>query len=72
MKFHIIPTLFDIFRFDVTQQTILTISIFADEITWPDGDDCLPASAVDLITGLLDRDPLKRLGTHGAIEVYEM
>ena len=48
---------------------MITMTFSTDEITWPDGDDCLPPPAVDLITNLLDRDPLLRLGSRGAIEV---
>lgn len=48
---------------------LLTSLSFLDEIVWPDGDDCLPPAAVDLISRLLERDPLQRLGTPGAFEV---
>uniref|UniRef100_A0A673CY71 non-specific serine/threonine protein kinase n=1 Tax=Sphaeramia orbicularis TaxID=375764 RepID=A0A673CY71_9TELE len=38
---------------------------------WPNGDDALPADAQDLISALLQTNPLVRLGTGGAFEVKE-
>ncbi|CDQ60216.1 unnamed protein product [Oncorhynchus mykiss] len=40
-----------------------------NDITWPDGDEALPADAQDMITRLLRQSPLERLGTGGAPEV---
>ncbi|CAK8685522.1 unnamed protein product [Clavelina lepadiformis] len=40
-----------------------------DEIEWPSGDEALSEQAVDLISCLLNRDPLVRLGSRGAYEV---
>uniref|UniRef100_A0A8C8M943 non-specific serine/threonine protein kinase n=1 Tax=Oncorhynchus tshawytscha TaxID=74940 RepID=A0A8C8M943_ONCTS len=43
--------------------------VVSDDITWPDGDEALPADAQDMITRLLKQSPLERLGTGGAPEV---
>uniref|UniRef100_A0A8C7IZ52 non-specific serine/threonine protein kinase n=1 Tax=Oncorhynchus kisutch TaxID=8019 RepID=A0A8C7IZ52_ONCKI len=43
--------------------------VVSDDITWPDGDEALPADAQDMITRLLRQSPLERLGTGGAPEV---
>ncbi|XP_078485413.1 microtubule-associated serine/threonine-protein kinase 3-like isoform X3 [Ciona intestinalis] len=40
-----------------------------DDIVWPEGEDALSEDAISLITCLLDRDPLNRLGSRGAFEV---
>ncbi|XP_043941872.1 microtubule-associated serine/threonine-protein kinase 2 isoform X3 [Protopterus annectens] len=45
--------------------------VISDEITWPDGDDALPADAQDLIDKLLNQNPLERLGTAGVYEVKQ-
>uniref|UniRef100_A0AAZ3Q566 non-specific serine/threonine protein kinase n=1 Tax=Oncorhynchus tshawytscha TaxID=74940 RepID=A0AAZ3Q566_ONCTS len=37
--------------------------VVSDDITWPDGDEALPADAQDMITRLLKQSPLERLGT---------
>ncbi|XP_070563871.1 microtubule-associated serine/threonine-protein kinase 3-like isoform X5 [Ptychodera flava] len=42
-----------------------------DTIEWPEGDDAPPEDAQDLITNLLERSPMERLGTGGAIEIKE-
>ncbi|KAM8974748.1 microtubule-associated serine/threonine-protein kinase 1 [Pelodytes ibericus] len=43
--------------------------VISDEIVWPEGEEALPADAQNLISCLLQTDPLLRLGTGGAIEV---
>ncbi|XP_040002870.1 microtubule-associated serine/threonine-protein kinase 1 [Xiphias gladius] len=45
--------------------------VITDDIVWPDGDDALPADAQDLISALLQTNPLVRLGTGGAFEVKQ-
>ncbi|XP_056264893.1 microtubule-associated serine/threonine-protein kinase 1 isoform X2 [Pseudoliparis swirei] len=45
--------------------------VITDNIVWPDGDDALPADAQDLISALLQTNPLMRLGTGGAFEVKQ-
>ncbi|XP_029993873.1 microtubule-associated serine/threonine-protein kinase 1 [Sphaeramia orbicularis] len=45
--------------------------VITGEILWPNGDDALPADAQDLISALLQTNPLVRLGTGGAFEVKE-
>uniref|UniRef100_A0A673XA53 non-specific serine/threonine protein kinase n=1 Tax=Salmo trutta TaxID=8032 RepID=A0A673XA53_SALTR len=45
--------------------------VVSDDITWPDGDEALPADAQDMITRLLRQSPLERLGTGGAPEVKQ-
>ncbi|KAK7940232.1 hypothetical protein WMY93_003558 [Mugilogobius chulae] len=37
--------------------------VITDDIEWPDGDEALPVEAQDLISSLLQTDPLIRLGT---------
>ncbi|XP_053319257.1 microtubule-associated serine/threonine-protein kinase 1 isoform X2 [Spea bombifrons] len=43
--------------------------VISDEIVWPEGEEALPADAQNMISSLLQTDPLLRLGTGGAIEV---
>ncbi|KAM4677784.1 microtubule-associated serine/threonine-protein kinase 1 [Discoglossus pictus] len=43
--------------------------VISDDIVWPEGEEALPADAQNLISCLLQTDPLLRLGTGGAIEV---
>ncbi|XP_039628545.1 microtubule-associated serine/threonine-protein kinase 1 isoform X1 [Polypterus senegalus] len=45
--------------------------VISDEIAWPDGDEALPSDAQNLISALLQTDPLLRLGTGGAFEVKQ-
>ncbi|KAL1005771.1 hypothetical protein UPYG_G00063820 [Umbra pygmaea] len=45
--------------------------VITDDIVWPDGDEALPADAQDLISTLLQTNPLMRLGTGGAFEVKQ-
>ncbi|XP_055079431.1 microtubule-associated serine/threonine-protein kinase 1-like isoform X1 [Periophthalmus magnuspinnatus] len=45
--------------------------VITDDIEWPDGDEALPVEAQDLISCLLQTDPLIRLGTGGAYEVKQ-
>ncbi|XP_034395612.1 microtubule-associated serine/threonine-protein kinase 1-like [Cyclopterus lumpus] len=45
--------------------------VITDNIVWPDGDDALPADAQDLISALLQTNPLMRLGSGGAFEVKQ-
>ncbi|XP_044046175.1 microtubule-associated serine/threonine-protein kinase 1-like isoform X2 [Siniperca chuatsi] len=45
--------------------------VITDDIVWPEGDDALPADAQDLISALLQTNPLVRLGTGGAFEVKQ-
>ncbi|CAK6953487.1 microtubule-associated serine/threonine-protein kinase 1 [Scomber scombrus] len=45
--------------------------VITDDIVWPDGDEALPADAQDLISALLQTNPLVRLGTGGAFEVKQ-
>uniref|UniRef100_H2Y6L6 non-specific serine/threonine protein kinase n=1 Tax=Ciona savignyi TaxID=51511 RepID=H2Y6L6_CIOSA len=40
-----------------------------DDIVWPEGEDSLSDEAINLISCLLDRDALSRLGSRGAFEV---
>lgn len=42
---------------------IKQLSIFSDEINWPEKDEAPPPDAQDLITLLLRQNPLERLGT---------
>ncbi|XP_039269021.2 microtubule-associated serine/threonine-protein kinase 3-like isoform X2 [Styela clava] len=49
----------------------LFTQVISEEIVWPEGDECLPEDVVDLISQLLDREPERRLGTQGALEVKE-
>ncbi|XP_018430532.1 PREDICTED: microtubule-associated serine/threonine-protein kinase 1-like, partial [Nanorana parkeri] len=43
--------------------------VISDEIVWPEGEEALPADAQNLISSLLQTDPLLRLGTGCAVEV---
>ncbi|KAM9313317.1 microtubule-associated serine/threonine-protein kinase 1 [Gastrophryne carolinensis] len=43
--------------------------VISDVIIWPEGDEALPIDAQNLISSLLQTDPLLRLGTGGAVEV---
>ncbi|KAM5169887.1 microtubule-associated serine/threonine-protein kinase 1 [Mantella aurantiaca] len=43
--------------------------VISDDIVWPEGEEALPADAQNLISSLLQTDPLLRLGTGGAVEV---
>uniref|UniRef100_A0A3Q3G666 non-specific serine/threonine protein kinase n=1 Tax=Labrus bergylta TaxID=56723 RepID=A0A3Q3G666_9LABR len=45
--------------------------VITDDIVWPEGDDALPADSLDLISALLQTNPLGRLGTGGAFEVKQ-
>ncbi|KAG7459508.1 hypothetical protein MATL_G00211390 [Megalops atlanticus] len=45
--------------------------VITDDITWPEGDEVLPADAQSLISALLQTNPLMRLGTGGAFEVKQ-
>uniref|UniRef100_UPI003590288A microtubule-associated serine/threonine-protein kinase 3-like isoform X6 n=1 Tax=Myxine glutinosa TaxID=7769 RepID=UPI003590288A len=45
--------------------------VISDQVSWPEGEEALPSDAQDLITGLLERNPLERLGTSGAAEVKQ-
>ncbi|XP_038569579.1 microtubule-associated serine/threonine-protein kinase 1 [Micropterus salmoides] len=45
--------------------------VITDDIVWPEGDDALPADSQDLISALLQTNPLVRLGTGGAFEVKQ-
>ncbi|XP_045902389.1 microtubule-associated serine/threonine-protein kinase 1-like isoform X4 [Micropterus dolomieu] len=45
--------------------------VITDDIVWPEGDDALPADSQDLISSLLQTNPLVRLGTGGAFEVKQ-
>ncbi|XP_061572628.1 microtubule-associated serine/threonine-protein kinase 1 isoform X1 [Cololabis saira] len=45
--------------------------VITDDIVWPEGDEALPADAQDLISALLQTNPLLRLGTGGAFEVKQ-
>uniref|UniRef100_A0A8C5WEI8 non-specific serine/threonine protein kinase n=1 Tax=Leptobrachium leishanense TaxID=445787 RepID=A0A8C5WEI8_9ANUR len=43
--------------------------VISDDIIWPEGEEALPPDAQNLISCLLQTDPLLRLGTGGAVEV---
>ncbi|KAM9392078.1 microtubule-associated serine/threonine-protein kinase 1-like [Pholidichthys leucotaenia] len=45
--------------------------VITDDIEWPEGDEALPVDAQHLISSLLQRNPLIRLGTGGAFEVKQ-
>uniref|UniRef100_UPI0009B4423C microtubule-associated serine/threonine-protein kinase 1-like n=1 Tax=Monopterus albus TaxID=43700 RepID=UPI0009B4423C len=45
--------------------------VITDDIVWPEGDEALPVDAQHLISSLLQRNPLVRLGTGGAFEVKQ-
>ncbi|CAH1243724.1 MAST2 [Branchiostoma lanceolatum] len=42
-----------------------------DEIVWPEGEEAPPDDAKDLITRMLEQNPVERLGTTGAYELKE-
>ena len=42
---------------------VFIISVYVDDIVWPEGDEALPADAQHLISALLQTNPLIRLGT---------
>ncbi|XP_042564240.1 microtubule-associated serine/threonine-protein kinase 1 isoform X2 [Clupea harengus] len=45
--------------------------VITDDIVWPDGDEALPADSQNLISALLQTNPIVRLGTGGAFEVKQ-
>nr|XP_034996779.1 microtubule-associated serine/threonine-protein kinase 1 isoform X2 [Zootoca vivipara] len=45
--------------------------VITDDILWPEGEEALPADAQDLISCLLQTNPLHRLGAGGAYEVKQ-
>ncbi|XP_020561147.1 microtubule-associated serine/threonine-protein kinase 1 isoform X2 [Oryzias latipes] len=45
--------------------------VITDDIEWPDEDDALPVDVQHLISSLLQRNPLARLGTGGTFEVKQ-
>ncbi|XP_062892002.1 microtubule-associated serine/threonine-protein kinase 1-like isoform X2 [Mobula hypostoma] len=45
--------------------------VISDDIMWPEGDEALPADAQNLISSLLQPNPLDRLGTGGTYEVKQ-
>ncbi|XP_063066824.1 microtubule-associated serine/threonine-protein kinase 1-like [Engraulis encrasicolus] len=45
--------------------------VISDDIVWPDGEDALPSDAQDLISSLLQTNPLTRLATGGVGEVKQ-
>ncbi|XP_076866373.1 LOW QUALITY PROTEIN: microtubule-associated serine/threonine-protein kinase 1 [Brachyhypopomus gauderio] len=45
--------------------------VISDDIVWPEGDEALPADSQNLISALLQTNPLIRLGTGGAFEVKQ-
>ncbi|CAJ1075698.1 microtubule-associated serine/threonine-protein kinase 1-like isoform X2 [Xyrichtys novacula] len=45
--------------------------VITDDIVWPEGEEALPVDAQNLISSLLQRNPLVRLGTGGAFEVRQ-
>ncbi|KAL4647917.1 microtubule-associated serine/threonine-protein kinase 1-like isoform X1 [Arapaima gigas] len=45
--------------------------VITDDIVWPEGDEALPMDAQNLISALLQTNPLVRLGTGGAFEVKQ-
>ncbi|KAK3530577.1 hypothetical protein QTP86_027862 [Hemibagrus guttatus] len=45
--------------------------VISDDIAWPKGDEALPSDAQNLISTLLQTNPLVRLGTGGAYEVKQ-
>uniref|UniRef100_A0AAR2IPD4 non-specific serine/threonine protein kinase n=1 Tax=Pygocentrus nattereri TaxID=42514 RepID=A0AAR2IPD4_PYGNA len=45
--------------------------VISDDIAWPEGDEALPSDAQNLISTLLQTNPLVRLGTGGAYEVKQ-
>ncbi|TSK18024.1 Microtubule-associated serine/threonine-protein kinase 1 [Bagarius yarrelli] len=45
--------------------------VISDDIAWPEEDEALPSDAQNLISTLLQTNPLVRLGTGGAYEVKQ-
>ncbi|MBN3283417.1 MAST1 kinase, partial [Polyodon spathula] len=45
--------------------------VISDEIAWPEADEALPLDAQNLISALLQTNPLLRVGTGGAHEVKQ-
>ncbi|XP_028822509.1 microtubule-associated serine/threonine-protein kinase 1-like isoform X3 [Denticeps clupeoides] len=45
--------------------------VISDDVVWPEGDQVLPADTQNLISALLQTNPLLRLGTGGAFEVKQ-
>ncbi|XP_066516974.1 microtubule-associated serine/threonine-protein kinase 1 [Hoplias malabaricus] len=45
--------------------------VISDDIAWPEGDEALPSDAQNLISALLQTNPLVRLGTGAAYEVKQ-
>ncbi|KAB0404867.1 hypothetical protein E2I00_001657, partial [Balaenoptera physalus] len=45
--------------------------VISDDILWPEGDEALPTDAQNLISSLLQTNPLGRLGAGGAFEVKQ-
>ncbi|XP_041634136.1 microtubule-associated serine/threonine-protein kinase 1-like isoform X2 [Cheilinus undulatus] len=45
--------------------------VITDDIVWPEGEEALPVDAQNLISSLLQTNPLVRLGTGGAFEVKQ-
>ncbi|KAM6966573.1 LOW QUALITY PROTEIN: microtubule-associated serine/threonine-protein kinase 1 [Tautogolabrus adspersus] len=45
--------------------------VITDDIVWPEGEESLPVDAQNLISSLLQTNPLVRLGTGGAFEVRQ-
>ncbi|XP_063048517.1 microtubule-associated serine/threonine-protein kinase 1-like [Engraulis encrasicolus] len=45
--------------------------VITDDIVWPEGDEALPADSQNLISALLQTNPIVRLGTGGAFEVKQ-
>uniref|UniRef100_A0AAY5EZE1 non-specific serine/threonine protein kinase n=1 Tax=Electrophorus electricus TaxID=8005 RepID=A0AAY5EZE1_ELEEL len=45
--------------------------VISDDIAWPEGDEALPSDAQNLISTLLQTNPLVRLGAGGAYEVKQ-
>lgn len=52
-----------IFVFDSYYLLCTNVLVPSDNMVWPDGDDALPEEAQDLISALLQTNPLVRLGT---------
>ena len=49
----------------------LVESIISTQIEWPTEEDAVDPAARDLILGLLERNPVDRLGSGGAAEVQK-
>uniref|UniRef100_A0AAY4BYU7 non-specific serine/threonine protein kinase n=1 Tax=Denticeps clupeoides TaxID=299321 RepID=A0AAY4BYU7_9TELE len=45
--------------------------VISDDVVWPEGDQVLPGDTQNLISALLQTNPLLRLGTGGAFEVKQ-